>query len=115
VITWEESETIATSTTIGASGYKLYMDGGNDGNFNLVYDGTNQPGILSASLDVSKVGIQIGRVYRFKSSVLNFNGESEYSDETLIFACLPPSDFSAPQYVSSTETTLTISWSLPSQ
>ena len=53
MITWEESETIATSTTIGASGYKLYMDGGNDGNFNLVYDGTNQPGILSASLDVS--------------------------------------------------------------
>ena len=46
---------------------------------------------------------------------MNFNGEGEYSDEASIYACLSPSGFSEPRYVSSTEESLTVEWDAPSQ
>ena len=86
------------------------MDGGDDGKFQLIFDGSNLPGVLQYSV---ASGILAGRAYRFKVSALNFNGEGDASTEELIYACLSPSNFSAPTYASSTETTLTIEWETP--
>jgi hypothetical protein len=58
-------------------------------------------------------GIVVGRAYRFKVSALNFNGEGPTSAESLIHACLSPANFSAPRYVTSDETTLSVEWAAP--
>ena len=89
------------------------MDGGNDGNYRLAYDGTLRPGILEYRLTSLEHGIRFGRAYRFQVSALNYNGEGARSEEATLFICLSPSDFSAPEYVGSTETTLTVKWNAP--
>ena len=99
--------------TLGVSGYRLYMDGGNDGNFRVIYDGLNQPGVTEFSVTEQEHGISPGKLYRFKASGLNYNGEGELSDEAAIYVCLAPDNFPAPVYVSSTETTLTVQWIPP--
>ena len=33
-------------TQVVTSGYKLYMDGGNNGEYTMIYDGSNKPGLL---------------------------------------------------------------------
>lgn len=85
------------------------MDNGNNGAFSLVFDGTGKPGLLSYLV----TGLKTGQAYRFKVRSVNFNGESADSTETLLYSCLPPEDISAPKYVTSTETSLKISWSAP--
>jgi hypothetical protein len=41
LIRWDELNTIPdSSANIAVTGYKLYMDGGNDGNYILIYNGT---------------------------------------------------------------------------
>lgn len=108
---WPSAATIPDDpTSIAITGYRLYMDGGNDGKFQLIFDGQNLPGVLQHRVTS---GILAGRVYRFKVSALNFNGEGDASTEELIYACLSPSNFSAPTYASSTETSLTIEWGAP--
>lgn len=64
-------------TSIPTMGYRLYVDGGNDGLFNMVMDGLNEPGKNYKLVDNLTSGI----AYRFKYSALNFNGEGETSDE----------------------------------
>lgn len=90
-------------------GYMLYMDGGNDGDFRLIYNGTSSPGVLEYPV----TGLALGYVYRFKVSAVNFNGEGPESAEASIHACLAPSNFSEPLYVNATENDLTVSWSSP--
>jgi hypothetical protein len=42
LIRWTgQTDIPSTNTEIGVTGYRLYMDGGNDGLYTLVYDGTN--------------------------------------------------------------------------
>jgi hypothetical protein len=89
------------------------MDGGNDGYYQLVHDGTGEPGTLEYAVTAAAHGVVVGRVYRFKVSALNFNGEGAASSESLIHACLSPANFSAPRYVTSDETTLSIEWAAP--
>jgi hypothetical protein len=111
LVRWPSATTIPDDpTSIAITGYRLYMDGGNDGKFRLIFDGENLPGVLQYRVTS---GILAGRAYRFKVSALNFNGEGEASAEALIYACLSPSNFSAPTYSSSTETSLTIEWETP--
>jgi hypothetical protein len=89
------------------------MDGGNDGNYAMIHDGSYMPGVLEYRITASEHEIQAGRAYRFQVSALNFNGEGELSSEVLIYNCLNPSNFSAPLYVSSTESSLSINWTAP--
>jgi hypothetical protein len=91
------------------------MDGGNDGNYGLIYDGSFLPGALDYQITANQHGIQAGRAYRFRVSALNFNGEGDLSDEVLIYNCLNPSNFSAPLYVTSTESSLSINWTAPAE
>jgi hypothetical protein len=87
------------------------MDGGNDGNFTQIYDGTGRPGQLCYLVN----GLTMGQAYNFVVAAVNFNGEGAQSSEALLVACLPPSDLAPPIYVNSTQTTLTVSWSAPQQ
>lgn len=98
-----------TDVSLATTGYKLYRDDGNNGNFNLVYDGTGKPGTLYY-YDKTMTS---GKAYRYKVRSINFNGESDDSDESLIYNCLAPTDIALPSYVSSTSTTLTLKWSSP--
>jgi hypothetical protein len=104
----------ASATELAASGYKLYMDGANDGNFAVVHDGTGVPGVLELRLTEATHGIKEGLAYRFKVTSLNYNGEGPASAEALLYMCLPPADFAAPIYVSSSTSTLNVGWSSPS-
>jgi len=54
-------------------------------------------------------------MYRFKVTAYNFNGEGDFSDELLTYACVAPSDVQKPSRVSSTTTSFTIEWQQPSE
>ena len=97
-------------TDIVTSGYRLYMDGGNNGEYTLIYNGEGSPGKLSYLAQ----GLDKGFAYRFKVEALNFNGAGTESDEAILYACLPPSGLLPPTYVSSTETDLDLAWKAPS-
>ena len=105
-LTWS---TVA-NTEINTLGYKLYRDNGNDGNFTLVYNGTNKPG----QREYNSTGLITGTIYRFKLVAVNFNGDGPESSEVLYPACLAPSGVT-PYYESSTSTSTTIDlrWDAP--
>lgn len=65
---------------IPTSGYDLYMDNGDDGNFSLIMNGNNHPGKLSYTVS----NLIQNTIYRFKVAAVNFNGEGPKSAETLI-------------------------------
>ena len=114
LVRWTGAAAIAPSSgIIAGTGYRLYMDGGNDGNFQVVYDGHGQPGTLEYAVTTATDSITVGWAYRFKVTALNFNGEGAASAESLIHACLSPANFSAPRYVSSSETALSVEWAAP--
>ena len=105
MVTW----TAVANEDVPTLGYYLYMDGGNNGEYELVFDGKNQPGITQYLVS----GLEEGRAYRFKVAALNYNGLSTESDESVLYACLPPAHMALPTYKSSTETTLTLQWIAP--
>ena len=94
---------------VNVIGHRVYMDTGSDGNFKLLFDGTNQPGINY----FEATGLQTGSRYRFKVTALNYNGEGDPSEEIEFFSCLPPTGMLPPTYLSSTETSLTLDWTHP--
>lgn len=55
---------------IPTDGYLLYQDGGNDGNYSLVFNGQGEPGMLK----YLATGLVPGQAYRFYVVALNFNG-----------------------------------------
>lgn len=114
LVRWAPGDSVPQSpAAIAVSGYRLYVDGGNDGSYQLVHDGALLPGVLEYRLSAATGVVDVGRAYRLKVSALNYNGEGPASQEALLFMCLPPRDLVAPEYVSSTETTLTVRWSPP--
>ena len=106
-LTWS---TVA-NTEINTLGYKLYRDNGNDGNFSLVFNGTNKPGQRA----YISTGLTTGTIYRFKLVAVNFNGDGSESSEVSYPACLAPSSVT-PSYESntSTSTTIDLRWDAPS-
>jgi hypothetical protein len=90
------------------TGYKVYMAQVN-GLYKVIYDGSGQ----RTTTSFIEEDLQVGYLYRFKVSALNFNGEGALSDELQTYACLPPSSLQAPQRVDSTDSTFTIEWTQP--
>lgn len=87
------------------------MDGGNNGEYTLIFNGENQPGTTSYLVE----DLAQGQAYRFKVNALNYNGLGTESSEVTLYSCLPPSEIDIPVFSSSTETALTIQWSAPSE
>ena len=56
-----------------------------------------------------------GNQYSFKIRALNFNGAGLFSSQVTYFSCLPPLDLLPPQFVSATNTSLTVTWGEPKQ
>ena len=78
--------------------------------FNLVFDAKELRTLTSYSAE----NLDTGRLYRFKVSAYNFNGEGLLSEEMTTYACVAPSKMAQPQRVSSTISTFTLSWKEPS-
>lgn len=83
------------------------MDTGNNGDYQIVYNGLRFPGVFHQIIG----NLTTGRSYRFKVRAINFNGESLDSDEYIFFSCLAPTNIDLPRLVSSTEDTFTVQWS----
>jgi len=114
IIKWNGGPTIPSSTAeISVTGYKLYMDGGDDGDYKVIYDGSNLPGNLDYRVTADRENIIPGKAYRFKVAGINFNGEGPASASATLFMCLSPYNMTAPTYASSSSTSLTINWSPP--
>ena len=75
------------------------MDGGDNGIFTLIMDGTNSPGQLSYTVS----NLIPNTIYRFKVAAVNYNGEGPMSPETLIETCSAPQNLGSPRYVTSTQ------------
>lgn len=76
----------------------------------MVFDGKNQPGVTSYLAQ----NLQQARAYNFMIAAVNFNGVGPSSPSVTYFSCLPPQMIQPPQYVSSTEISLTVKWGAPS-
>lgn len=100
---------IVADYEINVIGYNVLMETNRNGEFNLIYDGRNYPGInyFEAS------GLTTGSRYRFKVAALNHNGVGDYTEPLEFFSCLPPEEILPPTYVSSTKTSLSLDWTSP--
>lgn len=85
------------------------MDDGYNGNFNIIYDGRGYPHVNT----YTAVNLTTGLPYRFKLVGFNINGASPDSDIIDIYACLKPSDVKIPTKVTTTTSSVTISWTEP--
>jgi len=54
--------------------------------------------------------LQTGKLYKYKVSAVNFNGEGPLSDPLLTYACLAPKKMEAPWRVTSTTSSFTLQW-----
>ena len=105
-VAWDQVPDI---DSIPTTGYKLLMDDGLNGQFQVVYDGSTD----YHTRQFTAVGLETGIPYRFKVIAVNINGESPESDEFTINACLRPSDNGLPFKIDTTKTTITIGWDEP--
>jgi hypothetical protein len=69
------------------TGYRLYINPLDDGDWSLVYDGDGQPTVLVYTV----TGLERGKEYRFKSSASNFVGEGSNSTESILLCAATPS------------------------
>jgi len=91
------------------TGYKLYLTDPKEGTTALIYDGSNNPNLLSYVVN----GLTTGSTYIFNVVALNFNGESPVSADASFKACTAPSGLEPPDITSTTETTIDFAWSSP--
>ena len=94
----------------GASiiGYKLYYTDTTTSTTSVLYDGSQNPGVLK----FSATGLVLGRKYTFKISALN-SREGTVSEETEMVAAGAPATISTISATSQTETCIGLSWSAP--
>lgn len=110
-VSWEkatDTQTPAGTTT----GHYLYMDDGAQGDFSLVFSGEGYPDLVEYTVDGGL--IETGLPYRFYVVSENYVGLSTSASDIAEFrACLEPSGLAAPTSVSTTDTSVSISWSAP--
>jgi len=97
------------SADVTVSGYVLNMDDGQQGNYKVVYSALYRDDITEYTV----TRLTNGLPYRFTVQAVNANGYSVASSSTTLYACSDPSIATAPVKVSSTLTTMTVSWSTP--
>lgn len=104
-VDWSES----SATDIVVQGYMLYMSDNKTGDFELVYNGSRN----SLQRHFEATNLEMGNLYQFKVSAINFNGESELSDELTAHACVAPDPPALLQRVTGDATSITLSWTAP--
>lgn len=101
-VNWQK----VTTGNIAITGYKLNMIELASGNHQIVYDGSLNSKITSYLVQ----GLSTGSYYAFYVTSVNFNGESLPSDEMTAVVCLEPYHLEAPDFVSATKTSISLSW-----
>ena len=111
-MTWEKAaDTQAPAGT--TTGHHLYMDDGEQGEFSLVFSGAGYPDLTEYTVDGDL--IVTGRPYRFYTVSENYVGLSTSASDIAQFrACQAPSGQDGPESVSTSETSVTITWAAPS-
>jgi titin len=104
-IEWTQS----TATEVEVQGYLLYQSEGLAGNFEMVYNGSTNALITN----YQATGLTVGVLHQFKVVAVNFNGNSQESDPLSVHACVAPSAPPAPERVTGTSTSITLSWTPP--
>lgn len=105
-VAWVE----AIATEISINNYRLYVSHNADV-YTLIYDG--QYNVLNRQFTYTGQLIT-GDVYSFKVSAMNLNGEGAMSPALNIHACNAPSQPEAPTRVTSTTTSISLTWAPPS-
>lgn len=77
------------------TGYKLFMNPTDDGDWYLVYDGTGQPTVLT----FEKRNLQRGKYYRFQVSAINYIGEGKNSTEAILLCAETPTAPGQPKLI----------------
>ncbi len=91
-------------------GYYVYMaDISSGGSYSLIYDGSANPIRRKYTANL----LTSGKSYGFKVQAVNFNGKGEFSTESIFVSCEAPAGLAVPVVESVTETTITLSWKLP--
>jgi len=89
------------------TGYRLYIDDGLDGDYQIAYDGTDKPSVLSRTVE----GLEPRLTYRLKVSAINKAGEGAQSNVITCFTVTIPGQPGTPVLVSSTSTSIRVKWS----
>lgn len=76
----------------------------------MIWNGKAHPEITDYTLTAD---ITTGEFYTFRHKAYNFNGESVYSDPFTTYACVLPNKPGKPTWITSTQTTISIEWTVP--
>jgi hypothetical protein len=91
------------------TGFKLFINALNDGDWQLAYDGTGFPTIRQHTVSGLKNGLQ----YRFRYTSSNQVGESAESPEVTLLCAKTPAAPGQPRYLSSTTESVQMEWTAP--
>ena len=93
-------------------GYMLQVEDSNNGTTWTAFDGKTYG--LPSQMQFAVYGLMTGRDYKFTVAAQGINGIGEWSDpEEVFYACLPPSTMAAPRRLTSTTSSIAVSWSPP--
>jgi len=97
------------------TGYRLEMDDGLGGDYEVIYDGNNAPSLTTYVVGGSAGAhpLAAGRPYRFRLTARAFNGLAGTSPVAVIYACTAPRDLPAPRLESVTAEALVLVWAEP--
>jgi len=97
---------VEPDTEVPITGYILEWDQAEgEGVFYEIWNGRGRPEVL-----LHEMAVQTGAKYSFRHKSINFNGESEYSEVLETYACVSPSPPGAPTWITSSTTTISLSW-----
>ena len=103
------SWSISLDKQLPVIGYQLQMDDGYGDDFQTIYNEYN----LTNVRQYTATGLTRGLEYRFQLMALNFNGPGVASSTFDVYFCSPPSGLLPPTLLSSTQTSLKLQWSPP--
>ena len=93
-------------------GYVLQVEDSNNGTTWTAFDGKAYG--LPSQTQFAVYGLVTGRDYKFTVAAQGINGIGEWSDpEEVFYACLPPSGMAAPQRLTTTTSSIAVSWQAP--